>query len=130
MNINPIFDQISEIETIFPSIETYRDKLQRLQKFECNELFVSVTDKYVRLAALKFLFGNMYINFLYMWEPTQKLIQSHLENDPKAWTVFIEEMKKISTNDLNFDRVMEDMQAQFKCTSNLIYSQIRRAEKK
>lgn len=123
MNLHPIFEQIAEIELIYPSIETYRDKLQHLQKFEYNELFATeVTNKLAKLAVLKFLFGNLYINFLYMWEPTQKLIKSHLESDPESWKVFAEHLDRASVNDLNADKLMEDMEVHFDSKYNYFVS--------
>lgn len=113
--MHPIFEQISEIESITPTIESYREKLQRLQKFEFSELFVSkVEDKLCRLAVRKFLLGNLYINFLYLWEPVQKLILSHLECDKEAWSTVRDHLQMATEQDRNSGTIMEDVDVRFK----------------
>lgn len=110
MNIHPVFNQMANIEMILPSIETYREKLYQLQKLECNENFVHyVQDEFVEEAVLKFLFGNLYINFQLLWETTQKLILSHLENSKNACSVYEYQLNEAVVNDINSMKLVEEM---------------------
>lgn len=116
MNMHPVFELMTDIEMITPSIDTYREKLHKLQRLEHNETFVlDVEDEFAKAAVLKFLFGNLYINFLYMWEPTQKLILSHLENNPVAWSVFEYQLNEAVMNDMDSVKLMEDLNVNFEC---------------
>lgn len=116
MNIHPVFDQMANIEMISSSVETYREKLYQLQKLEYNENFMHyVQDEFIEEAVLKFLFGNLYINFKYLWEPTQKLILSHLENCKNAYSVYEYQLNEAVVNDINSIKLMEEMIINFEC---------------
>lgn len=110
-----VFALLLRIESITPSIETYREKLQLLQKLECNEQFLEENrgNELAQMATLKFLFGNLYINFRYLWEPIQKLIVSHLGSGTSAWSILEYQLREAIQCDVNCARLMENLSVDF-----------------
>lgn len=68
------------IESIEPTIQSYREQLLHFQKIEANaHLLSSLSNVYApcKLDPLKFLFGCLYINFSLLWKPVMELIEMH-----------------------------------------------------
>ncbi len=119
--MHPIFEHILKIESIIPSIETDREKLQLQQKLEFGETFLlDVPDEVIRAGVLKFLFANLYINYQVLWEPTQNVILSHLENGKDVWPVVEYLLKEAVENDINSVKVMENLAVDFISTSQTV----------
>lgn len=104
------------VESIIPSIENYREKLNLLQKLEYSDELASCS-----VAIVKFLFGNLYINFQYLWEPTQKLIRSHLENNQSIWPTMQDQLEYSVTNILDNVKIMQNFSVNFEGTFLLLW---------
>lgn len=75
-----IYSIFYAIESIEPTIHTYREQLLHFQKIEPSErLFASLdaVHESCKLDPLKFLFGCLYVNFQLLWKPVAELIQAH-----------------------------------------------------
>ncbi|XP_069689745.1 small subunit processome component 20 homolog isoform X2 [Periplaneta americana] len=86
-----VFSLCLSAESISPTIQEYRDKLQHLQSLEYTAIQNSLLQyPNYNLVPLYFLLGNLYINFQLLWESTSKLIASYARGMPVAdfWNVF------------------------------------------
>jgi len=74
-----LFEICRQAEMIEPTIQTYRDKLVHLRKLdvmlEKNQLPVGPYE----LVPLRYLLGNLSINFTLLWEPVKELVKSYAE---------------------------------------------------
>lgn len=92
---NNLFKLLESVETVPISLNEYRERLLRVQHLECNDTF---QDKYKTVEdaseiAVKFLLGNLHINFRPMWDPVAKLIVSHAKSSKTFWPVFEKELQ-------------------------------------
>lgn len=111
MESNEVFQTMLKVEMIIPSIGNYREKLNLLQQLEYSDELASCS-----VAVMKFLFGNLFINFQYLWEPTQKLIKSHLENNQSIWPAVQDELEDSVVNILDKLKMMQDFSVNFEGT--------------
>ncbi|CAK9187540.1 unnamed protein product, partial [Ilex paraguariensis] len=118
MESNEVFQTMLNVEMIIPSIGNYREKLNLLQQLEYSDELASCS-----VAVMKFLFGNLFINFQYLWEPTQKLIKSHLENNQSIWPTVQDELEDSVVNILDKLKMMQDFSVNFEadCISEHFY---------
>lgn len=114
MKTHEIFETMLNVESIIPSVENYREKLNLLQNLQYNEELASSNgEDFVEIAIVKFLFGNLYINFQYLWEPTQNLIRSYLENSQSIWPTMEHQLNEAVTNTLDSVKMMENFSVNF-----------------
>lgn len=87
---NSLFQLLESVEIVPASLNEYRARLLRIQHLDCNETFKE-TYKTVEDAsdiAVKFLLGNLHINFRPIWDPIVKLIVSHARSSKTFWSVY------------------------------------------
>lgn len=75
-----IYSVVLAIESIEPTIHTYREQLLHFQKIEPSErLFTNLDAVHAtcKLDILKYLFGCLYVNFQLLWKPVSDMIQAH-----------------------------------------------------
>lgn len=87
---NILFKLLESVEIVPASLNEYRARLLHIQHLDCNKTFKE-TYKTVEDAsdiAVKFLLGNLHINFRPMWDPIVKLIVSHARSSKTFWSVY------------------------------------------
>ncbi|XP_050435060.1 small subunit processome component 20 homolog [Adelges cooleyi] len=92
---NNLFKLLESVEKVPASLNEYRERLLRVQHLDSNETFEN-TYKSVEDAmeiAVKFLLGNLHLNFKPMWVPVAKLIVSHARTSKKFWPIYEEHLK-------------------------------------
>lgn len=87
---NSLFKLLESVEIVPASLNEYRARLLRIQHLDYNETF---KEKYNTIEdasdiAVKFLLGNLHINFRPMWDPIVKLIVSHARSSKTFWLVY------------------------------------------
>jgi len=90
-----LFKLIESIEIVPASLNEYRARLLRIQHLDCNDTFQN-TYKNVGDAseiAIKFLLGNLHLNFRPMWDPLAKLIVSHSKSSKAFWPVYEKQLE-------------------------------------
>ncbi|XP_053970584.1 small subunit processome component 20 homolog [Hylaeus volcanicus] len=83
---------LAECEPI--TVQSYRDRLLHLQSlvFESNAV-ACLNPKYHEVP-LRYLLGNLYINFSLLWEPVSKIIATYaLKECEQFWSIFLTELK-------------------------------------
>lgn len=83
---------LAECESI--SIQTYRSKLVHLQTLSYeSDIMTNFDLKYYEIP-LRYLLGNLYINFSLLWEPVSKIIATYANKDcDQFWPLFLTELK-------------------------------------
>ncbi|XP_016914705.1 small subunit processome component 20 homolog [Apis cerana] len=83
---------LAECESI--SIQTYRSKLLHLQTLSYeSDVMTNFDLKYYEIP-LRYLLGNLYINFSLLWEPVSKIIATYANKDcDQFWPLFLTELK-------------------------------------
>lgn len=87
---NSLFKLLESVEMVPASLNEYRARLLRIQHLDHNDTFKN-TYKTVEDAsdiAVKFLLGNLHINFRPVWDPIIKLIVSHAKSSKTFWPVY------------------------------------------
>ena len=96
-----IFNAMLKAENITPNVQTYRDRIKHLgdiawtEEDECDKDETTSLQRF--RAGLRFLFGNLSVNFTPLWDSTIKIIDSYLSSDKHkeiSWSVAYEMMKK------------------------------------
>jgi len=90
-----LFKLIESVEIVPASLNEYRARLLRIQHLDLNDTFQN-TYKNVEDAseiAVKFLLGNLHLNFQPMWDPIVKLIVSHSKSSKTFWPVYEKELE-------------------------------------
>uniref|UniRef100_A0A0C9R5L4 UTP20 protein n=1 Tax=Fopius arisanus TaxID=64838 RepID=A0A0C9R5L4_9HYME len=93
-------DGLNALEILFAgeSVETtvynYRDRLIHLQALTfTSRAVMNLKPKYQNFA-VRFLIGNLYINFSLLWDPTAKAIATFASDKcPHFWPIFLQELK-------------------------------------
>ncbi|XP_030763250.1 small subunit processome component 20 homolog [Sitophilus oryzae] len=96
-----VFSLIYEIESIEPSVHTYREQLNRLQKLNFDKPQMIMCSKTTfKLVPVRYMCGVLYINFKLLWEPVLKIIQSYAHGFVSNifWSVFGLELKSAVNN--------------------------------
>lgn len=87
---NSLFKLLESVEMVPASLNEYRARLLRIQHLDNNDTFQnsykSVED--ASEIAVKFLLGNLHLNFRPIWDPVAKLIVSHAKASKTFWPVF------------------------------------------
>ncbi|CAL7939981.1 unnamed protein product [Xylocopa violacea] len=98
---------LAECEPI--SVQSYRSKLLHLQALSFdNNVVTSLDDNYHEFP-LRYLLGNLYINFSLLWEPVSKTIATYATKEcEQFWPIFLAELKS------NQD-VIKDYKPSFDC---------------
>lgn len=83
---------LAECESI--SVQTYRSKLLHLQTLSYeSDVMTNFDLKYYEIP-LRYLLGNLYINFSLLWEPVSKIIATYANKDcDQFWPLFLTELK-------------------------------------
>lgn len=92
---NSLFKLLESVEIVPVSLNEYRARLLRIQHLDNNDTFLN-TYKTVENAseiAVKFLLGNLHINFRPIWDPVVKLIVSHAKASKKFWLVYEKQLE-------------------------------------
>lgn len=98
---NSLFKLLESVEIVPVTLNEYRARLLRIQHLDYNDTFQN-TYKNVKDAseiAVKFLLGNLHINFRPIWDPVVKLIVSHAKSSDTFWPVYEEQLKLSVGND-------------------------------
>ncbi|CAK9797535.1 Small subunit processome component 20 homolog [Anthophora quadrimaculata] len=84
---------LAESEPI--TVQSYRSRLLHLQALSLeNDTVTSLNSKYYELP-LRYLLGNMYINFSLLWDPVSQIIASYANKECEAfWPIFLSELKR------------------------------------
>lgn len=75
-----IYELFHEVESIIPSVQSYREQLLHLQKIEASpQLYETITKEYepCKYDPLKYMLGYLYVNFSLLWKPLMELVQTH-----------------------------------------------------
>ncbi|KAL2713487.1 small subunit processome component 20 [Vespula squamosa] len=99
-------DLIYLAESVPATIQQYRDKLLHLQNltFESN-VMSNLDPKYYEIP-LRYLLGNLYINFSLLWDPVSKIIASYATKEcTQFWPVFLSELKDANATNWTYQQV-------------------------
>lgn len=92
---NRLFTLLETVENVPATLNEYRARLLHIQHLDNNDtfqnLYKSVED--ASDIAVKFLLGNLHINFRPMWDPVVKLIVSHAKSSKKFWPVYEKQLE-------------------------------------
>uniref|UniRef100_A0A1X7SSB8 Uncharacterized protein n=1 Tax=Amphimedon queenslandica TaxID=400682 RepID=A0A1X7SSB8_AMPQE len=95
-----------EAETVQSSLETYRNKLVCLSKLKySSNLFSSLSNDIIEVP-LRFLLGQLYINFTLIWDPVIDLISSYASSSEIIelfWSTFSEVLQYSSSKALDHE---------------------------
>ncbi|XP_065094084.1 small subunit processome component 20 homolog isoform X2 [Ochlerotatus camptorhynchus] len=73
-----LFDLFYNIETVEPTVHTYREIIMLLNKLEFDSnLLQNIGDNTFRLDAMKFVLSMLSINFKLLWDPVSTVLQSY-----------------------------------------------------
>lgn len=91
-----VFQLCFASESIPPTVQDYRQKLQHLQnlEYEATRASLSQNSEFHKVP-LHHLLGTLYINFQLLWEPTGKLISSYAHGMQLSdfWSVFGDQLR-------------------------------------
>lgn len=92
---NSLFKLLESIESVPATLNEYRARLLRIQHLDSNETFKTTynTVEDASEIAVKFLLGNLHINFRPMWDPVIKLIVSHAQSSKYFWSVYEQQLE-------------------------------------
>ncbi|KAI4482212.1 hypothetical protein M0804_008763 [Polistes exclamans] len=102
---NPL-DLIYLAESTPPTIQKYRDKLLHLQSLTFdNNAITNLDPKYYEIP-LRYLLGNLYINFSLLWDPVNNIIASYANKAcTQFWPVFLSELKDASATNKTYQEI-------------------------
>lgn len=92
---NRLFKLLETVENVPATLNEFRARLLHIQHLDNNDTFQS-SYKSVDDAsdiAVKFLLGNLHINFRPIWDPVVKLIVSHAKSSKNFWTVYEKQLE-------------------------------------
>lgn len=72
-----IYSVFFAVESIEPTIHSYREQLLLLQKIEPTSRFLSSLPSQIKYDPLKYLLGSLYVNFKLLWKPVMELIAEY-----------------------------------------------------
>lgn len=92
---NSLFKLLESVENVPASLNEYRARLLRIQHLDSNETFQNIykTVNDASEIAVKFLLGNLHLNFRPVWDPVAKLIVSHAKTSNKFWSVYEKQLE-------------------------------------
>lgn len=95
MERNSLFKLLETIEIIPATLNEYRARLLHIQHLDCNDTFKNSykTVEDASEIAVKYLLGNLHINFRPMWDPVVKLIVSHSKSSKQFWPVYVKHLE-------------------------------------
>ncbi|XP_050524775.1 small subunit processome component 20 homolog [Daktulosphaira vitifoliae] len=114
-----LFKLLESIEKVPASLNEYRERLLRIQHLDNNETFknkYSTVDNATQIV-VKFLLGNLHLNFKPVWDPVSKLIVSHSKTSKTFWPVY-EEHLKLTTTPENY--INKNIEANDKFTNDFL----------
>lgn len=90
-----LFKLLEAVEIVPATLNEYRARLLLIQHLDHNITFQNTYQNVEDASeiAVKFLLGNLHINFRPIWDPVVKLIVSHAKFSNKFWSVFEEQLK-------------------------------------
>lgn len=111
-NGKSVYEIMNNVESIIPSVQSYREQLLHLQKVEANpQLFDALSKEHepCKYDALKYLFGYLYVNFNLLWKPLTELIQTYAaELDlNEFWPIFERKINETTTLVQRSERTIE-----------------------
>ncbi|XP_059468867.1 small subunit processome component 20 homolog [Neocloeon triangulifer] len=88
-----IFTMCLQAENTPATITDYRDRVKELQGLEFK--YIHDMNEFSANVALRFLIGNLYVNFKLVWDPVTSIIVSHAscQDSHKFWEIFGEQLK-------------------------------------
>ncbi|CAB3374755.1 Hypothetical predicted protein [Cloeon dipterum] len=88
-----LFSMCLNTENTPATITDYRDRVKGMQGLEFK--YVHSMSAYSNEVALRYLIGNLYVNFKLLWEPATSVIVSHAncQDSHAFWSVFGEQIK-------------------------------------
>lgn len=92
---NNLFKLLESVEIVPASLNEYRGRLLRIQHLDNNETFKNAykTVEDASEIAVKFLLGNLHINFRPIWDPVVKLVVSHAKSSKTFWPVYEKQLE-------------------------------------
>lgn len=92
---NSLFKLLESVEIVPATLNEYRARLLRIQHLDNNETFKNSykTVEDASEVAVKFLLGNLHINFRPMWDPVVKLLVSHAKSSKTFWPVYEKQLE-------------------------------------
>ncbi|KAG7189774.1 hypothetical protein KM043_017437 [Ampulex compressa] len=92
---------LAETEPV--TVHKYRDRLLHLQSLTFQSYAISsLNSKYYEFP-LRYLLGNLYINFSLLWDPVSKIIASYANKDYTIfWSIFLSELKNQHATDMHY----------------------------
>nr|CAD7588809.1 unnamed protein product [Timema genevievae] len=90
-----MFSQCLAAESVLPTVQDYRDKLQQLQALSYETVASSLTcNSAYSQVPLRYLLGVLFVNFQLLWKPVTRLVVSYARGLPSAefWEVFHEQL--------------------------------------
>ncbi|XP_026828311.1 small subunit processome component 20 homolog [Ooceraea biroi] len=87
------FELVHLVECESTTVQNYRAKLLRLQALEFQSPAISNLDPKYHEFPLRYLIGNLYINFSLLWEPVSAVIASYGNKEcSQFWPTFLNEL--------------------------------------
>ncbi|XP_076304449.1 small subunit processome component 20 homolog isoform X2 [Tachypleus tridentatus] len=94
-----VFRICLEAEKIPLTVQDYREKLKHLQKLEYRLVQKNLPIGPFERVPVCFLLGSLYNNFQLLWQPIQKLLESHAYGLGKSfWEVYSAQLQKATDN--------------------------------
>lgn len=92
---NALFKLLESVEIVPVTLNEYRARLLRIQHLDCNDTFQNSykTVEDASEIAVKYLLGNLHINFRPIWDPVLKLIVSHSKSSKTFWPVYVKHLE-------------------------------------
>lgn len=98
VNPTPIFQICLNAELVAVGVREQREKLVHLHNLEAERVVYSLPagGNFTKVA-LQYLLSQLFINFRPLWEPVQKLIESHAFNMEASnfWSVYLPFMERV-----------------------------------
>ncbi|XP_022238550.1 small subunit processome component 20 homolog [Limulus polyphemus] len=90
-----VFRICLEVEKVPLTVQDYREKLKHLQKLEYRLIQKNLPIGPFERVPVYFLLGSLYNNFKLLWQPIQKLLESHAYGLGKSfWDVYSAQLQK------------------------------------
>lgn len=86
-----LFDLLYAIETVEPTVHTYREKIMLLNKLDFDSnLLHCIGDKTSRFDAMRFVLSMLSVNFKLLWDPVSEVLRSFAEGFPVTdfWSIY------------------------------------------
>uniref|UniRef100_A0A1A9W7R9 Small subunit processome component 20 homolog n=1 Tax=Glossina brevipalpis TaxID=37001 RepID=A0A1A9W7R9_9MUSC len=93
---NLLYEIFYQAFCIEPNVQSYRQQLLFIQKLEIEgELFKSLSSDQCKENIVRFLLGLMHLNFKFLWDPIQKLLENYAKAmEPNTfWLIYMEKLK-------------------------------------